>query len=128
MAVRCMKDADYSVTTSGYDDLTATSVKVSGNIEINDMTRIEEMGFVYLEGGAMNPSILTNTGIVTIETLPSGGNFTGTITGLKPETPYYVRAYAKGGNNTKYGDNVWFTTGSEGSGEGFDNGGDYEWE
>ena len=128
MAVRCMKDAEYSVTPSGYDDLTARSVKVSGNIEINDMTRIEEMGFIYLEGNSTTPNILTNTGIVKVASQASGGNITGTISGLKPSTTYSVRAYAKGGYNTKYGDVLYLTTGASVNNEDVNNGGDYEWE
>ncbi len=38
------------------------------------------------------------------------GPFTSTITGLQPETTYYVRAYATNSAGTGYGDQVKFTT------------------
>ena len=126
-SVRCMKDAQFYVTESGYDKVNATSVTVSCSIEIKDGTQIQEKGFVYSEY-MESPTILDNTGILNMGNGGSNSNFSGTITGLKPATRYFVRAYAKGGYNTKYSEAFSFTTGSESSGEGFDNGGDYEWE
>jgi YVTN family beta-propeller protein len=38
------------------------------------------------------------------------GAFTGAITGLLPNTPYHVRAYAINDQGTAYGDDVTFTT------------------
>jgi len=39
-----------------------------------------------------------------------GGSFTISITGLKPNTTYYVRAYATNGDGTSYGNALSFTT------------------
>jgi hypothetical protein len=55
------------------------------------------------------------------------GDYTATITGLKPETTYYVRAYATGGNVTKYSRMVEIITKKSGSGDDFTED-DYEWE
>ena len=55
------------------------------------------------------------------------GDYTATITGLKPDTTYYVRAYATGGNVTKYSRYIEFTTKKSGSGDDFTED-DYEWE
>ena len=56
------------------------------------------------------------------------GSFTLRIENLKPNTTYYVRTYAKGGYNTRFGEVINFSTMASGNGEGFDDGGDYEWE
>jgi hypothetical protein len=122
-----MKDEDFKVKTSSYDKVTATSATVVGDVEIFDDSEIEERGFVCYEL-TNNPTLLNNTCKVVADQSQSEGEFTSAITGLKPVTNYYVRAYAKTKYSVRYGDSIPFTTGSSGGGEGFDNGGDYEWE
>ena len=72
--------------------------------------------------------VLNGDAVNVVEVAGSPREFKAALTGLKPNTNYEFRAYAKGGYNVRYGDIVKFTTTSAGSGEGFDNGGDYEWE
>ncbi len=127
LSVRCMKDEDFKVKTSSYAKVTATSATVVGDIEIFDDSIIEEKGFVCSEG-MDSPTILRNTFRLVADQTQSDGDFTRMFTGLKSVTSYQVRAYAKTKYSVRYGDVISFTTGSSGGGEGFDNGGDYEWE
>ena len=48
------------------------------------------------------------------------------MTNLKPNTKYYVRAYATNSKGTAYGNELSFTTKAEGSNEGVGNE-DFEW-
>lgn len=45
-----------------------------------------------------------------------GGSFTSSITGLDPNTTYYIRAYATNSEGTGYGDVIEFTAPREGNG------------
>lgn len=124
MSVRCMKDARFEVVTGSISDVTGSSFVAAGEYTSLDGTEITEVGFAYSEHTSEPTIARTDCGYVKVA---AGSPFTAAVTGLKPNTTYYVRAYAKGGYNVKYGEYVTVTTGSAGSGEGFDNGGDYEW-
>ncbi len=122
MSVRCMKEAYYEVVTAGVSDATGTSFIATGEFASIDGTDITEVGFVC---STKDP--LTEQDRIQTVASSTGSPFTATITGLKPNTTYSVRAYAKGGYNMKYGEQLEITTGSAGSGEGFGDGGDYDW-
>ena len=124
MSVRCMKDARFEVVTKSTSGVTGSSFTASGEYTSLDGTEITEVGFAYSEHTSEPTIARTDCGYVKVA---AGSPFTAAVTGLKPNTTYYVRAYAKGGYNVKYGEYETVTTGSAGSGEGFDNGGDYEW-
>ena len=124
MSVRCMKDARFKVVTSTVSGATGSSFTASGEYVSIDGTEITEVGFAYSEQTSEPTIAASNCGSVKAS---AGSPFTAVATGLKPNTTYYVRAYAKGGYNVKYGECLSITTGSAGNGEGFDNGGDYEW-
>ena len=124
MSVRCMKEANFNVVTTGITKVTGTSFDASGEFTSVDGTEITEVGFVYSEF-TDKPTV---AGFYCSSVKASAGSpFTTTVSGLRPQTTYYVRAYARGGYNVKYGESMSITTGSAGNGEGFGNGGDYEW-
>jgi hypothetical protein len=124
-----MKDADFAVKTGDVTNVRGTVAEVSGSVTVNDATQLEAVGFIYRE---LHPYMSelrvgaeeTNYANVNV----TNGDFATTLTGLKPNMEYEIRAYAKGGYNVRYGDIIYFTTTSSGSSEDLGNGGDYEWE
>lgn len=131
VSVRCMKDADFSVKTGTATNIKGTSADVAGSVTVNDATVFEAVGFIYVDNMMANPTNAirhSHDGVIDVNLGTKPGDFKTTLTGLKPNTTYKVRAYAKGGYNLRYGDEIFITTPSAGNGEGFDDGGDYEWE
>ena len=125
-SVRCVKDANFTLTTDAAKGVTENAATLSASIAIHDKTKIEECGFIYRENS--NDLNVNDTNVKTIKVESTGDSFTKAVTGLKPNTTYYFKAYAKGNYNTRYGEILSFKTKTSGSGEGFDDGGDYEWE
>ena len=126
LSVRCMKYADMDVTTNEAKNIKGTSAEISGSVKVNDGTRVEATGFEYMSGAGgdwNNPDHVKK-----VELSASSSSISTILKGLTPQTTYWVRAYVKGGFNTIYGNVIEFTTTPSGDGEGFDNGGDFEWE
>jgi uncharacterized protein (TIGR02145 family) len=93
-----------TLTTSSVSSITSTSAGVGGNISSDGGASVSARGLVY--GTALNPT-LSNT----VLSIGSGtGDFSGTISGLTPNTTYYVRAYATNSSGTGYGNAVSFQT------------------
>jgi uncharacterized protein (TIGR02145 family) len=93
-----------TLTTSSISSITSTSVSGGGNISSDGGTVASARGLVYAT--TSNPT-LSNT----VLTIGSGeGSFSGTLTGLTPNSTYYVRAYATNSSGTAYGNEVSFTT------------------
>jgi len=92
------------ITTTAISDITSTSA-TSGGIIVGDG------GFDITSKGVcwslnQNPTIDDNKTIDGTGT----GNFTSNLTGLNPETTYYIRAYATNIIGTSYGNEISFTT------------------
>lgn len=128
MSVRCMKDADFSVKTGSATNVKGTSFDIAGNVTVNDGTAMDSVGFIYSDYMYADLITLSHDGIVNVNLGTKTGDLKTTLTGLKPNTEYRVRAYAKGGYNVRYGEEIYIRTPHAGNGEGFDDGGDYEWE
>ena len=96
-----------TVTTSFVTQITETSAVAGGNVMSDGNASVTERGVVY----SKNPNpVITNLSN-TIRPCGSGiGEFTYTMSGLQPNTTYYVRAYAKNDVGTAYGEVVIFTT------------------
>ncbi len=101
------------VTTSAASSITASGATFSGNVTDDGGDTVTERGFVY--GINSNPT----TSDTKIQDGTGTGAFSEAISGLNPETTYYVRAYAINGEGTSYGSEQSFTT-SAVSGEKFD--------
>jgi uncharacterized protein (TIGR02145 family) len=93
-----------TLTTDAVSSITPTSVGVEGNISADGGAIVTARGIVY--GASSNPTLLN-----TVLNLGSGtGSFSGSITGLAPNTTYYVRAFATNSAGTIYGNEVSFQT------------------
>jgi uncharacterized protein (TIGR02145 family) len=93
-----------TLTTSAISSITSTSANAGGNISSDGGAAVSARGLVY--GTTSNPT-LSNT----VLSIGSGtGGYAGTISGLTPNSTYYVRAYATNSAGTGYGDQVSFTT------------------
>jgi phosphodiesterase/alkaline phosphatase D-like protein len=95
-----------SVTTQAVSGITTTTAV--GNANITDLGNPNPTahGVVWNTGG--NPT--TADSFTDEGAAASTGAFTSNITGLSPNTTYYVRAYATNTAGTAYGNQVSFTT------------------
>jgi len=110
-SVRCLKDTG-SVTTAMIPTLTSTvdsiksiTARSGGNISSDGGATVTERGVVWSTSSMPTISLTTKTSIGT-----GTGSFTSHITGLRPNTTYYIRAYAINSAGTGYGNEVSFTT------------------
>ncbi len=92
--------------TAAVTNISATSATSGGNITSGNGSAITVRGVCW--GTSSNPTIANSK---TVD--GSGdGTFMSSITGLSPNTLYYVRAYATNGVGTAYGSQVSFTSSS----------------
>ena len=93
-----------TVTTASVTSITGTSASSGGNVTDNGGSSVIARGICWNTAGS--PTISNSH-----TTDGSGtGSFTSSMTGLSPETTYYVRAYATNEDGTGYGSQVSFTT------------------
>ena len=96
-----------TLTTNPISDILSNSVKSGGNISADGGAAITSRGVVW--GTSTNPgtdlSTKTSDGTGT-------GSFQSSITGLKENTKYYLRAYAINSTWIGYGNEISFTTAS----------------
>ena len=93
-----------TVITSSITDITPTTATCGGNVTHNGNAAVTARGVCWSTSN--NPTVYdsyTEDGTGT-------GVYTSSITGLIPNTTYYVSAYATNSFGTAYGDEVSFTT------------------
>ena len=108
LPLRCLREASAitipTVSTSPVIDITQSTATGGGNVTADGGAPVTARGVCW--------SILPNPTIA--DSLTSNGTGTGVfisnLTGLTPNTPYYVKAYATNSFGTAYGDEVTFTT------------------
>ncbi|UOG77350.1 T9SS type A sorting domain-containing protein (plasmid) [Hymenobacter tibetensis] len=90
--------------TAPVADITSFTATASGTVTADGGAPVTERGFVFAPYTA--PTLADS-----ILTVGNGtGSFTGTLTGLRPNQQYYVRAYAVNNEGTAYGEEIAFTT------------------
>jgi hypothetical protein len=94
-----------SLTTAVVTNITSTSATFGGEIIDNGGGDVSASGVVYNTSAA--PVIETNPFIAGA---PVSGAYELNVTGLAPNTTYYVRSYATNSAGTSYGNEVSFTT------------------
>ncbi len=93
-----------TVTTSNVTNVTQTTATGGGNVISDGGATVTERGICW--SASHNPTVSG-----THATSGTGmGSFTLSMSGLSPNTTYYVRAYAINSAGTSYGDEVSFTT------------------
>lgn len=98
-----------SITTNTVSAITKNTASSGGVLLSNGGSAILAQGIVW----STNPSPSINLTTKTVASLSS--SFTSEMTGLNPNTSYYVRAYATNANGTAYGTERVFTTLSSGN-------------
>ncbi|MCK4747708.1 MAG: hypothetical protein KAT15_11750, partial [Bacteroidales bacterium] len=93
-----------TVSTTAISSITETSAQGGGNVSDDGGSPVTARGICW--STSSNPTTsdnLTADGTGT-------GSFTSELTGLDPETTYYLRAYATNNEGTAYGEEKEFTT------------------
>lgn len=125
---------DLVVTTNDVSSISSTTAKFSGNVTYEDyyssseglrvsysFNPVTDYGFVF--GTSANPTVSTSSKVSLI----SESVYEKTVSGLTPNTIYYIRAYATTAEGTTYGVEKTFTTEeAQGNTEGVGNE-DFEW-
>jgi hypothetical protein len=96
-----------TVVTTAPGTVTGTSAVLGGSVTATGGTSITDRGVVYVVGTGTPTTSDTK---VTIGANTGVGTFSQTITGLRGNTTYTVRAYATNSAGTAYGANQSFTT------------------
>ena len=99
-----------TVTTNDVTDITQTTAVCGGEVKSENGWAVTERGVCWSIEPSPTPSdncTVDGDGI---------GKFTSEITGLEPDTKYYVRAYAKNAAGTSFGAEKSFTTLENGGG------------
>lgn len=95
------------LTTTNASNITLIGASSGGNITSDGGADIITRGVVW--STIQSPTIALST--KTVDGTGTG-SFTSSITGLTPNTTYYVRAYATNSVGTSYGNEINFTTSS----------------
>ena len=105
-SVRCIKDNVPTLSTTAASAITITSVVSGGNFTNDGGATVTERGICW--STTSNPTISDSKTIDSTST----GTFASSLTGLLPNTTYYLRAYATNDAGTGYGNEIFFTTAS----------------
>jgi hypothetical protein len=93
-----------TVTTTTITSITSTTASGGGNVTDDGWNTVTARGVCW--STSENPTVADSHTVDGAGT----GEFTSSLTGLSPNTAYYVRAYAINSVDTGYGDQESFTT------------------
>ena len=114
-----LKGTTATLTTENVSNITLNSVVSGGNIFDEGNSSITARGVCW--------STTTNPTIANTKTSDGSGIgiFTSNVTGLNPNTIYYLRAYATNSEGTSYGNQITFSTSISSVSEQVNNKNDY---
>ncbi|MFZ4798700.1 MAG: LamG-like jellyroll fold domain-containing protein [Bacteroidia bacterium] len=95
-----------TVTCANAINISQSTAEVSGNITNIGSTNVTQRGHCW----STTPNPTTSNNITTLGPTSATGSFTSNISGLQPNTTYYIRAYATNSNGTGYSTDQVFTT------------------
>lgn len=95
-----------AIGTFPASNITSSGAQCGGVITSDNGLQITSRGFVWSTSD--NPTTSNNSGMANVGT--GIGEFFSNISGLTPNTTYYVKAYATNGAGTAYGESRSFTT------------------
>jgi uncharacterized protein (TIGR02145 family) len=95
-----------SITTTDVTEITQTTAISGGNVTDEGVSPVTTQGICWSISD--KPTIADKTSIVA--NAATIGDFSCNLTGLIPNTKYYVRAYATNGAGSAYGNQVTFTS------------------
>ena len=105
LEIRAIGISDATVITGDITNITANTATCSGNVTSDGISAVTDRGICW--SLTQSPSLENGNHM----SMGNGvGSFSGTITGLSSNTPYYVRAYATNEKGTTYGIQKMFTT------------------
>ena len=110
--VSCKKDDDLvashapEVTTGSVTNISDTTSTVYGDINSVGSSEISKHGHCW--STSSNPTINNNK--TNLGNANAAGSYNSSVTGLSPNTTYYIRAYATNSYGTSYGNEVVFNT------------------
>jgi len=110
-----------TVQTDAISSISSKTACSGGKVISNGGASISAYGIVW--STSQNPTVELSS---KTKEASSYNAFSSTMNNLKPNTKYYVRAYATNSKGTAYGNELSFTTKAEGSNEGVGNE-DFEW-
>ena len=110
LSVRCLSDIIFIIpptlaATTAVSVITGFTATSGGNITLEGGAAVTARGVCWSTTSGPSIALATKTSDGT-----GTGAFTSAITGLTPNTTYYVRAYATNSGGTSYGTEVSFTT------------------
>lgn len=94
-----------TISTISASSITTTSATTGGNISSDGGASITARGVIWSTSPTPTISLSTKTSDGS-----GTGSFTLSLSGLSPNTTYYIRAYATNSAGTGYGDEVTFST------------------
>lgn len=105
------------VTMEAVEEVTASSAVAKGNIKVVGDDRISQYGFCW---SSTNTSPGLSDESYNLGDASDVKSFNANLTGLSPQTKYYIRAYAVNSFGTSYSDEVleFITSASSDSGDG----------
>ena len=106
-----------SVTTGTVTNITTTTASCSGNVTSDGGSSVTVRGVCWSTSQNPTTSDSKTTDDLAQKTKAADGTglgtYTSNITGLSPNTTYYVRGYATNSVGTAYGDQRTFTTNAQ---------------
>lgn len=96
-----------TVSTLEATDVQYQTATLKGDVTDDGGATVSERGFIYSNQSNLDPTVI---GVISVKAGSGTGAFTSAVTGLSPNTTYYVKSYAINEAGTAYGTVLTFQT------------------